>query len=50
MADPQWNWLDPRSWLWAACGSIGLILAGLVLVPLAIIGWLCEAFGWVKGR
>lgn len=42
MADPNWNWLDPRAWLWAACGAVGLILFGLIVVPLAIIGWLFE--------
>lgn len=48
MADPKWNWLDPRAWLWAACGVVGLILAGLVIAPLAIIGWLLEAAGRLK--
>lgn len=50
MADPQWNWLDPRAWLWAACGAVGLILFGLIVVPLVIIGWLFELADRIKER
>lgn len=50
MADPQWNWLDPRAWLYAACGAIGMVLGGLLFVALVAVSWAMEAWEWLTGR
>lgn len=50
MADPQWNWLDPRAWLFAACGVIGMVLGGLLFVALVAVSWAMEAWEWLTGR
>lgn len=40
MADPNWNWLDPRAWLWALCGVVGLVLA----LPIYLFGLVASMF------
>ncbi|MFA5572153.1 MAG: hypothetical protein WDA42_03520 [Candidatus Bathyarchaeia archaeon] len=45
MADPNMSWWDWRTWLYAVCGVIGLILATIVYIPLFILDVILGCIG-----
>jgi len=50
MADPSWNWLDPKAWLYAMCGAIGLVLGRILFLALVAVSWLMGAWEWLTGK
>jgi hypothetical protein len=48
MADPKMNWFDWHTWLYLACGLVGLIFAFIIIIPIWIAAQIMRLIDKIK--